>query len=160
MRSERAMMSSRREILADALGTAFVMGLPSPIGADESRSRQGQSNTSTSKASRTTEKISLTWDVFLGAQHTCHHERFAPRRKTKAVAAHFVNSYFWRAGRCPGRHPDYRRAGARPGELGCGPRKESDDDLRHPWPRRSFLWRQYSSGAICRRPFRRAAGSD
>jgi glyoxylase-like metal-dependent hydrolase (beta-lactamase superfamily II) len=41
------------------------MGLPSPIGADESRSRQGQSNTSTSKARRTTEKISLTWDVFL-----------------------------------------------------------------------------------------------
>src|ERR1700738_1413494 len=65
MRSERAMMSSRREILTDALGTAFVMGLPSPIGADESRSRQGQSNTSTSKARRTTEKISLTWDVFL-----------------------------------------------------------------------------------------------
>jgi len=58
-------MSSRREILADALGTAFVMGLPSPIGADESRSRQGQSNTSTSKARRTTKKISLTWDVFL-----------------------------------------------------------------------------------------------
>jgi len=65
MRSERAMMSSRREILTDALGTAFVMGLPSPIGADESRSRQGQSNTSTSKARRTTKKISLTWDVFL-----------------------------------------------------------------------------------------------
>ena len=59
------MMSSRREILTDALGTAFVMGLPSPIGADESRSRQGQSNTSTSKARRTTKKISLTWDVFL-----------------------------------------------------------------------------------------------
>src|SRR6202140_6916 len=65
MRSERAMMSSRREILADALGTAFVMGLPSPIGADESRSRQGQSNTSTSKARRTTQKTSLRWDVFL-----------------------------------------------------------------------------------------------
>src|ERR1700694_4594076 len=65
MRSERAMMSSRREILTDALGTAFVMGLPSPIGADESRSRQRQSNTSTSKARRTTKKISLTWDVFL-----------------------------------------------------------------------------------------------
>src|SRR5579864_3281229 len=65
MRSERAMMSSRREILTDALGTAFVMGLPSPISADESRSRQGQSKTSTSKARRTTEKMSLTWDVFL-----------------------------------------------------------------------------------------------
>jgi glyoxylase-like metal-dependent hydrolase (beta-lactamase superfamily II) len=59
------MMSSRREILADALGTAFVMGLPSPVSAGESRSRQGQSNTGTSKTRRTTRKISLTWDVFL-----------------------------------------------------------------------------------------------
>src|SRR5260370_19401846 len=41
------------------------MGLPSPISADESRSRQGQSNTSTSKARRTTRKASLSWDVFL-----------------------------------------------------------------------------------------------
>src|ERR1700733_10106414 len=65
MRSKRAMMSSRREILADALGTAFVMGLPSPISADESRSRQGQSNTGKSKARRTVRKISLSWDVFL-----------------------------------------------------------------------------------------------
>ena len=58
-------MSSRREILADALGTTFVMGLPSPISADESRSRQGQSNSSTSRARRTTRTISLKWDVFL-----------------------------------------------------------------------------------------------
>src|SRR6202051_4172431 len=65
MRSERAMMSSRREILADALGTAFVMGLLSPISADESHSRQGQSNTGTSKARRGARKISLTWEVFL-----------------------------------------------------------------------------------------------
>src|ERR1700730_12056617 len=65
MRSERAMMSSRREILADALGTAFVMGLPSPSSADESRSEHGQSGSSTSKSRRTTEKISLRWDVFL-----------------------------------------------------------------------------------------------
>src|SRR5258708_33686347 len=56
---------SRREILADALGTAFVMGLPSPISADESRSRHGQSGSSTSKSRRTTQKLSLTWDVFL-----------------------------------------------------------------------------------------------
>jgi glyoxylase-like metal-dependent hydrolase (beta-lactamase superfamily II) len=59
------MMSSRREFLADAVGTAFVMGLPSPINADEARSRQGQSNTSTSKSRRTTQKISLKFDVFL-----------------------------------------------------------------------------------------------
>jgi len=56
----------------------------------------------------------------LGAQHTCHHERFAPGRKTAAVAAYFVNPYFWGARRCPGRHPYYSRAGTCPGELGCG----------------------------------------
>src|SRR3984893_2937103 len=91
----------------------------------------------------------------LGAQHTCHHERFASRRQTTAVAAYFVHSHFWGAGRRPGRRAYYRRAGARPGELDCGPRKEPDDDLRHPWPRRSFLWRQYNSGTISGRPFRR-----
>src|ERR1700746_1131871 len=65
MRSERAMMTSRREIIADALGTAFVMGLPSPVSAGESRSRQGKSNPGPSKARRRARKISLTWDVFL-----------------------------------------------------------------------------------------------
>jgi len=60
-------MSSRRQFLGDAVGTALVMGLPSPISAGESRSRQGQSTTSTSKSRRTTEKMSLTWDVFLAA---------------------------------------------------------------------------------------------
>jgi glyoxylase-like metal-dependent hydrolase (beta-lactamase superfamily II) len=58
-------MTLRREFLADALGTAFLMGLPSPINAGEARSRQGQSNTSASKSRRTTKKDSLTWDVFL-----------------------------------------------------------------------------------------------
>jgi hypothetical protein len=38
--------------------------------------------------------------------------------------------------------------------------KESDDDLRHPWPRRSFLWHQHSSGAISRCPLCRATGCD
>ena len=65
MRSEKAIMPSRREFLADALGTAFVKGLPSPISADQARSRQGQSNTSTSKAGRTARKTSLSWDVLV-----------------------------------------------------------------------------------------------
>src|SRR5258708_1073208 len=65
MRSERGMMSSRRETVTDALGTAFVMGLPATISADEARSRRGQSNTSTSKARRTTRKTLLSWDVFV-----------------------------------------------------------------------------------------------
>jgi hypothetical protein len=65
MRSEKAIMSSRREFLADALGTAFVMGLLSPISAGRANLRQRQSNTSTSKAGRTARKTSLRWDVFL-----------------------------------------------------------------------------------------------
>src|ERR1700682_4418711 len=90
-----------------------------------------------------------------GAQHTRYHERFGSRRKGAAVAADFVNAYFWGARRCPGRHSYYCRAGARPGKLGSGERKESDDDLRHPWPWRSFLWHQHSTGAISTCPFRR-----
>ena len=37
MRSEKALLSSRREFLANALGTAFVMGLLSPISAGQAR---------------------------------------------------------------------------------------------------------------------------
>ncbi len=65
MRSEKALLSSRREFLANALGTAFVMGLLSPISAGQDRSRQRHSSTSTSKAGRTARKTSLNWDVFL-----------------------------------------------------------------------------------------------
>src|SRR5690349_13776366 len=67
MRSEKAIMSSRREFLADALGSAFVMGLLSPISAGRAHSTQRQSNTSTSKAVRTARKTSLRWDVFLAS---------------------------------------------------------------------------------------------
>src|ERR1700726_1052492 len=76
-----------------------------------------------------------------------------------AVPTDFVNADFWGARRCPGRHSDYGRAVARPRELGGGEGQESNDDLRHAWPRGSFLWDQYSSRAISRCPFRRAAGS-
>src|ERR1700687_5104483 len=83
MRSERAMMSSRREILTDALGTAFVMGLPSPIGADESRSRQGQSDSSTSKVRRTTQKTVLGWDVFLAPSIPAITDELPPGEKER-----------------------------------------------------------------------------
>src|ERR1700730_12392757 len=95
-----------------------------------------------------------------GAEHTRYRARCASGRNRAAVAADFVNADFWGARRSPGRHSYYSRAGARPRELGGGERQESDDDLRHPWPRRSFLWDQYSSGAISTCPFHRAAGSD
>src|SRR6266571_6121694 len=94
-----------------------------------------------------------------GAEHTRYRARCASRRNSAAVATDFVNADFWGARRCPGRHSHYDRAVARPRELAGGEGQESNDDLRHAWPRGSFLWDQYSSRAISRCPFRRAAGS-
>src|SRR5258707_4694894 len=134
MRSERAMMTSRREFLSNALGITLVTASTWPIRADQARSMRGQSDGSTSLRTYTSKYI-LEVGRVPGAQHTRYHQRFASRRKRAALAAYFVNAYFWGARRCPGRHPHYGRAGARPGELGCSERKESDDDLRHPWSR-------------------------
>jgi glyoxylase-like metal-dependent hydrolase (beta-lactamase superfamily II) len=65
MRSEKGMMTSRREFLSNAVGVALVTGSTWPIRADESRSMHAQSDGSTSNSKRTTQKISLHWDVFL-----------------------------------------------------------------------------------------------
>ncbi len=65
MRSEKTIMTSRREFLSNALGMALVTATTWPIRADQAHSTQGQSNTSASKAGRTTRKTSLNWDVFL-----------------------------------------------------------------------------------------------
>src|SRR5713101_3741724 len=65
MRSEKTIMTSRREFLSNALGMALVTATTWPIRADQAHSTQGQSNTSASKAGRTTQKTSLRWDVFL-----------------------------------------------------------------------------------------------
>src|SRR5260370_4822552 len=64
MRSEKAIMTSRREYLSNALGISLVTASTWPIRA-EARSRHGQSDSSTSKSRRTTKKISLTWEVLL-----------------------------------------------------------------------------------------------
>src|SRR5258708_26771853 len=64
MRSEKATMTSRREYVSNALGIGLVMASTWPIRA-EARSKQGQSDSSTSKSRRTTQKLSLRWDVFL-----------------------------------------------------------------------------------------------
>ena|SRR5207253_431437 len=118
-------MTSRREFISNTFGIALVTASTWPIRAGQAHSTQQQSDTSTSKAGRTTRKTSLNWDVFLagsipvlGGQHTCHHERFTSRGNAASVAADFVNAYFWGARRCPGRHPHHRRAGASTGELG------------------------------------------
>jgi glyoxylase-like metal-dependent hydrolase (beta-lactamase superfamily II) len=83
MRSEKAIMSSRREFLADALGTAFVMGLLSPISAGRAHSRQRQSNTSTSKAGRTARKTLLRWDVFVAPSIPAITDELPPGEKER-----------------------------------------------------------------------------
>jgi glyoxylase-like metal-dependent hydrolase (beta-lactamase superfamily II) len=58
-------VTSRRKFLSNAFGIAFVSAKSWPIGADQVRLTQGQSNTSRSKAGQTTRTTSLSWDVFL-----------------------------------------------------------------------------------------------
>jgi glyoxylase-like metal-dependent hydrolase (beta-lactamase superfamily II) len=65
MRSEKDIMTSRREFLSNTLGIALVSATTWPIRADQARSTQGQSSTSTFKAGRTSRKTSLNWDVFV-----------------------------------------------------------------------------------------------
>jgi len=62
MRSKNATMSSRREFLLTALGTALVTASPWPI---QARSVQEQSDSNTPKSGRTTQEMSLKWEVFL-----------------------------------------------------------------------------------------------
>jgi hypothetical protein len=64
MRYEKAAMTSRRKFLSNALGTALATASTRPIRA-QALSMHGQSE-------RSTQKRSLSWDVFL-AQDTCYH---------------------------------------------------------------------------------------
>src|SRR5258708_18897708 len=63
MRSEKAIMTSRREFLSNAMGIALVTASTWPIRA-EALSMHGQSDSSPSNSGRTTQKISLSWDVY------------------------------------------------------------------------------------------------
>src|SRR5467141_3844508 len=65
MRPEKAIMTSRREFLSNALGIALVTASTWQIRADQARSMHGQSDNSTSNSGRTTQNMSLRWDVFL-----------------------------------------------------------------------------------------------
>jgi len=65
MRSEKAIMASRREFLSNALGIALVTASTWPIRGGQARSKHGESESSASNSGRTTEKMSLRWDVFL-----------------------------------------------------------------------------------------------
>jgi glyoxylase-like metal-dependent hydrolase (beta-lactamase superfamily II) len=65
MRSDKAIMTSRREFLSNALGIGLVTASSWPIRADQARTMHGQSDNSTSNSGRTSQNISLRWDVFL-----------------------------------------------------------------------------------------------
>src|SRR6267154_4200586 len=65
MGSEKTIMTSRREFLSNAFGIALVTASTWRIRADQARSMHGQSESSTSNSGRTTQNISLRWDVFL-----------------------------------------------------------------------------------------------
>src|SRR5947209_12020681 len=65
MQSKKAIMTSRREFVSNALGIALVSASTWPIRGDNARSMDGQSDSSTSNSGNTTLKRSLRWDVFL-----------------------------------------------------------------------------------------------
>ena len=65
MRSENAVMPSRREFLSDALGIGLVTASNWSIRDGEARSMYGQSERSTDNSGRAAKNRALTWEVFL-----------------------------------------------------------------------------------------------
>src|SRR6202045_5521323 len=65
MRSENAMMPSRREFLSDALGIGLVTASTWSIREGEARSMYAQSDRSAANSGRATKNRPLTWEVFL-----------------------------------------------------------------------------------------------
>ena len=79
--TQKAIMTSRRKFLSNALGIAFVAASTLPAG--QPRSTQGQSKASTSNSGRTTQKISLSWDVFLSPSTPVITSDLAPGEKQR-----------------------------------------------------------------------------
>ena len=65
MRSENAIMPSRREFLSDALGIGLVTTSTWSIRDGDARSMYGQSDRSAANSGRAVKNTSLTWEVFL-----------------------------------------------------------------------------------------------
>jgi glyoxylase-like metal-dependent hydrolase (beta-lactamase superfamily II) len=65
MQSGKAIITSRREFVSNALGIALVTALTWQARTDQVRSIHEQSDSRTSNSGRTTQNRSLTWDVFL-----------------------------------------------------------------------------------------------
>ena len=83
MRTEKAIMTPRREFLSNALGIALVTASTWQIRADQTRSLHGQSDSSTSNSGRTTQNISLRWDVFLAPSIPAITSDLAPGEKER-----------------------------------------------------------------------------
>jgi glyoxylase-like metal-dependent hydrolase (beta-lactamase superfamily II) len=65
MRTENAIMPSRREFLSDALGIGLVTTSAWSIGDGDARSMHRQSERSAANSGRAAKNTSLTWEVFL-----------------------------------------------------------------------------------------------
>src|SRR3977135_2151410 len=65
MQSKKAIMTSRREFVSNALAVALVTALTWQARADQARSIHQQSDSRTSNSGSTTQNRSLRWDVFL-----------------------------------------------------------------------------------------------
>ena len=65
MQSKKAIMTSRREFVSNALGIALVTALTWQARADQARSIHEQSDSRTSNSGSKTQNRSLGWDVFL-----------------------------------------------------------------------------------------------
>src|SRR5438128_10133189 len=76
-----AIMPSRRGFLSNTLGIAFVAAATFPAG--QPRSTQEQSKASTSNSGRTTQKISLSWHVFLSPSAPVITSDLAPGEKQR-----------------------------------------------------------------------------
>ena len=83
MRSEKTILTSRREFLSNAAGIALVTASTGPIRADQARSMHGQSDSSTSNSGRTTQNISLRWEVFLAPSIPAIASDVAPGEKER-----------------------------------------------------------------------------
>src|SRR6266478_3739478 len=67
MRSEKVIMTSRREFVSSALGIALITASTWPLRDEQARSMHAQSDSSTSNSGGATQNISLKWDVFLAS---------------------------------------------------------------------------------------------
>src|ERR1700731_3405072 len=94
MGSEKAIITSRREFLSNALGIALVTGSTWPSRADQARSMHGQSDGSTSNSGGTTQNVPLKWDVFLAPRKPAITSDLAPgenRRPSPPVSSTLIS---------------------------------------------------------------------